>query len=404
MLATGEMLCGICWGFFQTLTLNYAADVCPIALRYYLTSFINVCWVAGQLFASGILKMCQEKHNDDDIGWRLPFALQWIWPIPIAIYVYLAPESPWFYVRKNKPAEAARSLKILLSGPAQDDAIINAMVKRMQLTVEKEREIESSTSYMECFNRENWRRTRISSILWLIQNESGTALSSYCAYFLEKAGLSDSWSFTIAVIGYAIGFLSTFLSWILSARMGHKTLYMSGLILQGLLLWAMGGCGFAASSSRGWPVAGLMLAFSFIFQLAVGPATYCIVTEIPSVRLKTKTVALARSLYNVGAIFNSVITPYMINTTAWNWGTKSGLFWGGLTTLWVIWVYFEVPETKGRTFGEIDELFYEHVPSRKFATTEVEPFDESKLLKQLDKDQITQLVRENPVNDDVEKE
>jgi SP family general alpha glucoside:H+ symporter-like MFS transporter len=43
MLMAGEILCGIPWGAFQTLTTTYAAEVAPIILRPYLTTFVNMC-------------------------------------------------------------------------------------------------------------------------------------------------------------------------------------------------------------------------------------------------------------------------------------------------------------------------------------------------------------------------
>ena len=47
MLFAGEILCGLPWGAFQTLTTTYAADVTPIHLRPVLTSYVNLCWVTG---------------------------------------------------------------------------------------------------------------------------------------------------------------------------------------------------------------------------------------------------------------------------------------------------------------------------------------------------------------------
>jgi SP family general alpha glucoside:H+ symporter-like MFS transporter len=52
ILLVGEILLGIPWGFFQTLTVTYASEVCPVALRPYLTTYVNLCWVLGQFLAS----------------------------------------------------------------------------------------------------------------------------------------------------------------------------------------------------------------------------------------------------------------------------------------------------------------------------------------------------------------
>ena len=42
MLLVGEILCGIPWGVFQTLTTAYASEVCPVQLRAYLTTYVNL--------------------------------------------------------------------------------------------------------------------------------------------------------------------------------------------------------------------------------------------------------------------------------------------------------------------------------------------------------------------------
>ncbi|KAI7486934.1 sugar porter family MFS transporter [Hortaea werneckii] len=49
MLLVGE-------GTFQTLTTTYASEVCPVALRPYLTTYVNLCWVIGQFLSSAVFK------------------------------------------------------------------------------------------------------------------------------------------------------------------------------------------------------------------------------------------------------------------------------------------------------------------------------------------------------------
>src|SRR5271155_957774 len=80
-------------GVFQTLTTTYAAEVTPVTLRPYLTTYVNLCWVIGQLIASGILKGFVSGKTQ--WSYRIPYAIQWIWPVPIFIVAFFAPESPW---------------------------------------------------------------------------------------------------------------------------------------------------------------------------------------------------------------------------------------------------------------------------------------------------------------------
>jgi len=76
-------------------------------------------------------------------------------------------------------------------------------------------------------------------------------------------------------------------------------------------------------------------------------------------------------------IICSVLTPYMLNPSAWNWGNYTGFFWGGICFLCIIYTYFRVPEPQGRSFAELDLLFERGVSARKFAHTTVDVFDET---------------------------
>jgi SP family general alpha glucoside:H+ symporter-like MFS transporter len=74
MLMASEVLCGLSWGVFQTLSTTYAAEIMPVALRAYLTSNVNLCWLIGQIIGTGVLRgliNLQSKWS-----YRLPFSLQ----------------------------------------------------------------------------------------------------------------------------------------------------------------------------------------------------------------------------------------------------------------------------------------------------------------------------------------
>lgn len=61
----------------------------------------------------------------------------------------------------------------------------------------------------------------------------------------------------------------------------------------------------------------------------------------------------------------------------WNWRGKCGFFWGSTAFLVFLWAYFRLPEIKGRTYEEIDILFTNRVPARKFTGTHVDAYAEA---------------------------
>lgn len=413
MICAGQILCGIPWGFFQTLAVSYASEVCPMTMRFYLTSYVNVCWLLGQLFGSGIMKNSQDNLAHSDMGWRLPYGLMWIWPVPIAIAIFCAPESPWWLVKKNRVSKAAHSLSRLLTikDPDQKEIVIDTMLKRMKFTSDKEEADGDIGSYRECFSKKHIRRTRIASMVWIGQMLTGCGLMGSSTYFYEKAGLSTSYSFDFSIIQYCIGIIGAIVSWFVSNNLGRATLYIWGTFCQGVLLWIMGILGFVKQTNAvRWTCGSILLVLSFVYDCTVGPVTYCIVTEIPSGRVRTKTVIIARNLYNLFGIFDAFMVPYQLNSTQWNWGAKSGLFWAAFATIWFVWGLFDLPETKGRTFADIDQLFEEKVSARKFKSTVVDPFNNAKMLQQFDREKLNELANiraDRDIEDskvDIEKE
>lgn len=373
-LLVGEILCGIPWGVFQTLTTTYASEVCPVPLRAYLTTYVNLCWVFGQLIASGVLRSFLNGDPNNDLTWRTPYAIQWMWPVPIIIAVFLAPESPWWLVRVGRTEDAKKALLRLTSRNSPSfnpDDTIAMMIH----TNELEKEYSESTSYLECFRGVNLRRTEIACVVWACQALCGSAFMGYSTYFYEQAGLSTTNSFNMTMAQFGLGAIGTIGSWFIMIPFGRRTLYVAGLFTLFCLVLLIGilGC-IPSSSGLSWGIGSLLLVYTFVYDFTIGPVCYSLVAEMPSTRLRQKTVVLSRNFYNFWGIINNIWTPYMLNPTAWNWGAKTGFFWAGLCFILLTWTYFRLPEPKGRTYGELDILFENRVSARKFKTTNATQF------------------------------
>lgn len=155
-LQVAEILCGIVsklllheeesqtdvlqpWGVFQTLTITYASEVCPVALRGYLTTYVNFCWGLGQVIGIGVIKSM--LNRTDQWAYRIPYALQWMWPVPLLIGVLLAPESPWWLVRKGRTEEAKKALLRLTSLNRETDFDADETIAMMVHTTALEEKV-----------------------------------------------------------------------------------------------------------------------------------------------------------------------------------------------------------------------------------------------------------------------
>ncbi|CAI6334018.1 unnamed protein product [Periconia digitata] len=379
-LLVAEILCGVPWGVFQTLTITYASEVCPVALRGYLTTYVNFCWGLGQTIGIGVIRAMLSR--EDEWSYRIPYALQWMWPIPLMIGVFLAPESPWWLVRKGRLDDAKKSLLRLTSLNRETDFNADETIAMMVHTTSLEEKITRGASYFDCFKGTDLRRTEIVCMAWAIQNLSGNAFSGYSSYFLQQAGLPPSTSYDFALGQYGINMAGVIGSWwLMKAGLGRRTLYVGGLCGLCTMLFIMGFLGLVPESNRadGAMATGcMMIVWAMFYQLTVGTVCYSLVAELSTRRLQIKTVVLGRNLYNIVGIVCNIVTPYMLNPGELNWKNYTGFFWAGICFFCIVYTYFRLPEPKGRTFAELDLLFEKGVSARKFSSTKIDVFEDMK--------------------------
>ncbi|KAJ7144062.1 hypothetical protein C8R44DRAFT_865058 [Mycena epipterygia] len=117
----------------------------------------------------------------DQWAYRIQYALQWMWSVPLLIGVALAPESPWWLVRRGRIEDAKRALLMLTSLDRETDFDADEIIAMM-------------------------RHTRCNSF------------TGYSAYFLEQAGLAPAKSYDFALGQYGINMAGIFGAWALIAR------------------------------------------------------------------------------------------------------------------------------------------------------------------------------------------
>jgi len=367
LLEASQVLCGIPWGVFQTLAMSYAAEIMPITLRAYLLSNINMCWLIGQCLAVGILRGFIRLTTE--WSYRIPFALQWAFAVPMLVVVFFAPDSPWWLVRHGRLDEAKKSLLRLTSHKAEGFNVDEAL-SMLRHTNEVEKYLNNEgMSYLDCFKGNNLRRTEIACVVWATQALCGLSLTGWAAYYFESAGFSAANSFNLSVGMYALAIVGGIISWALLPRVGRRRLYISGLIVMQFILIASGVVGVTVKSSAGsWAVGSLLIVLTTVYDITVGPVCYVLVAEIPSTRLRVKTVVLARVMYSLVSLITNVLTARMLNPTAWAWGSKANFLYAGTNFLCLIWCYFRLPETKGLSYLELDILFERKAKTKAFRT------------------------------------
>ena len=173
------------------------------------------------------------------------------------------------------------------------------------------------------------------------------------------------------------------LSWILTTYLGRRTIYVYGSAINCCFLVALGiaaSTGAVVGTARGTAAsnaqAALGLIISVLFTLGPAPASWVIIGETASVRLRPLTTGVGRGAYylvNIPCIF---LASYMLNPDQANLGGKCGYVWAGTALVCTVMAWIWVPEMKHRSFREIDILFKRRVPARHWKKTVVDINDD----------------------------
>lgn len=369
IIFAGEFLVSIPWGVFTVAAPIYASEVAPVALRAYFETWVVMCWGIGQFFAWAVLDSLET--NLTNWAWRIPFAVQWVWPVIIIPLIYLAPESPWWLVRKGRIQDAEKAQKRLAS--SLDDQQIHNAVALMAETTALERQMVEGATYMDCFRGSNLWRTEIATCVYMAEVFVGFALTAYASYFFEQAGLSSAESYKLTLGQGGLNLVMTSLSTLFTANFGRRTIYIGGCAAMATVMFIIGFVALAPPSASVSEVQAAMYMLWFcLYLLTLGPISYTLVSEVSSTRLRSFTVALGRNAYNLINLLSTGVAPFILNPTAGNWKGKSGFLAGGLGVICCIWGIFRLPETKGRTYEELDIMFAKKLKPWKFKGYQVD--------------------------------
>lgn len=100
-----------------------------------------------------------------------------------------------------------------------------------------------------------------------------------------------------------------------------------------------------------------LLLWFFGYGWSVGPLPFVICAEVGSAQLRQKTISIARDTYYCLVVINSVAGPYLFNPTAANLKGKAAFLPFSFILALIVWSYFRLPETKGRSFEDLDIMF-----------------------------------------------
>ncbi|EMC92668.1 hypothetical protein BAUCODRAFT_257323 [Baudoinia panamericana UAMH 10762] len=367
VIFAAQILEGIPWGIFIANAPAYCSEIVPIKLRAPATQMLQMFWAIGSIIVGAVTYRYNTLLTPD--AYKIPIALQWMFPTPLIILMFLAPESPYWLVRKGKLEQAAKSVA-RLGRKTQVNASETVAMMRRVIELEK---TDKSPNHLELFKGTDLRRTLIVCGVYAAQNLTGNLIANQAVYFFEQAGISNNLAFALGLITSALQMIFVMLSWILTTVMGRRTIYVWGSLINTCFLVALGiAASVGKSTSASLAQASLGLIVSVGFTLGPAPASWVIIGETSAIRLRPLTTGMGRAAYYIVEFPCIFLASYMLNPQGGNLGGKCGYVWGATGFICFVLAYLYLPEMRGRSYREIDILFRRKVPARKWTKTEVD--------------------------------
>lgn len=109
-----------------------------------------------------------------------------------------------------------------------------------------------------------------------------------------------------------------------------------------------------------------MIIIYEVYAVSVGAAYPVVSAETSAVRLRAASQSIGFFVNFVVAWAYAFTVPYMFDAGAGDLGGKVGFIFASFSLAAFAIVWFEILEMKNRTFAELDEMFQNKVPTRKF--------------------------------------
>lgn len=359
----GKFLCAILLGAIQTVGASYVAELTPLALRGICTTAVNLSFCIGPFVCTLVAYFTSTR--DDRWSYRAIFCSQWFFAVTASVLLSFLPESPYHYVLRGEDEKALRCLKkIHRDGSAESQlAVIRA-------TVDEAKVLSKSGSWLEVFNKKNIKRNLIAISPFLMQPLSGLAyVSSYQTYYYQTAGFNTRESFKFSCGAQALSVSGTLLSLFMVDRFGRRFIVLYGVLSLTVLNLLIAALGLNTNSQSLLTASSVFLTmYNFFYNSGIGPIAYVVNTELPTSRLRAKSVAVGVASSNSLNCMWSFVLPYMFNADKANMGSAINFIFSGCCLIALILFFFFMPEASGRSYEEIDEMFMAKVPYRKWSS------------------------------------
>jgi sugar porter (SP) family MFS transporter len=354
-----RMLGGVAIGLASSLSPMYISEVAPAQMRGRLVSVNQLTIVVGVLLAQLInwwlVRNLPTGANDDfilrswfgQLGWRWMFALTALPSLLFLVGMFLVPESPRWLLKKGL-TDRARNILISIGGAAYASEEIAAV--QSTLSAAASEAASEQTRFSDLLDPRLRKALVLGITLAVFQQWCGiNVIFNYAEEIFRSAGYDISsvlkniaWtgSVNLAFTFVALGFVD---------KIGRRPLMLIGAVGLSLLYLILGSC--YHFHVTGWPVLLVVLLAIACYAMSLAPVTWVVISEIFPNHIRGAAMSLAVSALWIACFLLTYTFPILNAHLG-----PAGTFWlyAVICVLGSVFIWRELPETKGRTLEEIE--------------------------------------------------
>ncbi|KAF1844167.1 general substrate transporter [Cucurbitaria berberidis CBS 394.84] len=371
----GRFIAGVGIGQTTVVAPTYLAETAPRAIRgLCVCAFAGAVYIGIMLayFASWGSSIHISSHTDAQ--WLVPNSMHLMFAVLIFTLSFFSRESPRWLIKVGRHEEALDNLSRLRQLPA-DHPYVTSEIVDINDQLNREREATMGTSWLgpirELFSsKANLYRIQLSIMSQLLSQWSGSnSITVYAPQYFAMMGTTGQKEklFATAIFGVVKFVSSMICALFLIDFIGRKRSLSAGISIQLFAMLYMAifllvdnkvsdkSIPQTPSQKRAAMGAIVMIYFSgFGWALGWNSIQYLINSEIYPLRLRALGGSIAMTFHFVNQYGNSKAVPIMFLAMT-HGGTM--MFFSCVTAIGLVWVYFFLPETTGKSLEAMDEMF-----------------------------------------------
>lgn len=332
---------GIGVGLASAVSPVYIGEIAPANMRGRLVSLNQFAIIFGMLvvyFVNWGIASGQPVEWINEIGWRRMFLSEAIPAGLFGILLFFVPETPRYLSMAGRDEEAMQILSKV--NGAERAKLIFAEIK--------------STMQHHSGKLYSYGKTVIviGVLLSVFQQFVGINVALYYApRIFESMGAGKDASMLQTVVMGIINVIFTVVAILTVDKWGRKPLLMVGSIGMAIGMFAIAALSYYEIIGISTLV--FIIIYTASFMMSWGPICWVLISEIFPNKIRGKAVAVAVAAQWASNYFISASYPAMMEFSgAFTYG-----FYGVMSVLSFLFVWKMIPETKGQSLEEMEELW-----------------------------------------------